>query len=247
MGCANADRPAEPGGMVSSSLCADGYVLALAPDRVRALSWQAGSPLSDAQGEALALPRLWDDPETLFRTPGLHVAGPGAAPPGGVALQWAEDFEALAANIDRVADASGTSAQGWHARIRALDALPQPATRPRILYLTRAGGSAGAGTYVDAAIRKAGGVNAAAAPGWHTPDVETVLATDADIVLTSFFGSDYHGARDAALRHAALRRFIAARPRIDVPGRLWPCAGPGLVEATRRINAGVRVWEAGQR
>ena len=230
-----------PGGLASTSLCADGYLLAVAPERIAALSWQAGSPLSTAPGALLARPRLWDNREVLHgRTDGL-VTGPGGRIAGDVALEWGEDFDAVRRNARAVA-ALGGSAEALLGELDALENLPKPPRKPRILYLSRSGGSAGPGTYVDAVITKAGGTNIAATPGWHTPSVEALLGLNPDIVLTSFFGSDYVGANDRAVRHAALRRFIAARPRIDVPGKLWPCAGPGLADATRRVNRGILAW-----
>lgn len=240
-----ASRPATAGApLASSTLCADSYVLALAPDRVSALSWQAGSALSTASPAQQDLPRLRDDPERLLRLDALHVGGPGARHGADVALEWAEDFAGVADNLRALEAATGESAAAALRELQNAQALPAHATAPRVLYLSRAGGSAGAGTFVDAVIRAAGGINAAAAPGWHTPSVERVLQTEADIVVTSFFGSRYHGVSDRALRHAALRDYVAARPRIDVPGRLWPCAGPGLTEATRAVHAGIVEWNA---
>lgn len=229
--------------LASTTLCADSYALALAPERAVALSWQAGTPLSTVSADD-PRPRIDADAETLFGRSDTVLTGPGGPNPrGAVTIAWGEDFGAVLHNIEaleRVLDVDGS---GLRADLDSLSALPRPARAPRILYLSRGGGSAGAGTYVDAAIRAAGGVNAAQGTGWHTPSVEAVLQLDPDIVLTSFFGSDYHGANDRAVRHGALRRFIEGRPRIDVPGKLWPCAGPGLIEATQLINAGIMAWD----
>ena len=236
------------GGVASSSLCADSYLLTLAPERASMLSWQAGGRLSTASDAAARLPRLYPDRERLHGLDAVHIGGPApTTPPADVTLDWGEDFATVARNAERVQAAVGGDErrlQALLADIASLNAKTPDGPRPRILYLSRAGGSAGAGTFVDAAITAAGGENAAGAPGWHTPSVESVLASDADIVLTSFFGSDYHGANDRARRHAAIGRFMADRPRIDVPGKLWPCAGPGLVEATALIRDGIADWKA---
>ena len=243
-GCAPHASGSEAQSFGSATLCADGYLLAVAPERVGALSWQAGSALSSAPPHTHDLPRLSDDPERRLRFGGRIVSGPGGSGAGDVVLEWGEDFDAVRRNIMRVAQAADRPGRAALARIDALSALSVPRTAPRILYLTRSGGSAGAGTYVDAAIRMAGGRNAAVGAGWHTPDIETLLLSEPDMVLTSFFGSDYHGVADRSVRHGALRDFIDRHPRIDIPGRLWPCAGPGLVDATQRIHAAVMDWDA---
>lgn len=230
--------------LASTSLCADSYLLAIAPDRVSALSWQAGSDLSTASGPALETPRLQDSREALFGVDYAVISGPGSANPGALDLMWGEDFDTVEQNLEALQTLTQADITALESALKATENLPPPPVKPRILYLTRSGGSAGAGTFVDAVIQRAGGVNAARAPGWHTPSVEAIITTQADIVLTSFFGTDYHGVTDRAIRHSALRDYIAQHPRIDIPGRLWPCAGPGLIEATQQVHAGVLDWSA---
>lgn len=224
----------------ATSLCADSYLLALAPERIAALSWQAGSSLSTAPDEMAHLPKLWNSREVLARTNLALVTGPGDTTQNRdhvLPLQWGEDFETVRTNAVRLRDAFGIDISSFEAELDAVVDLPRPDRAQRVLYLSRSGGSAGPGTFVDAVITAAGGDNVNATPGWHTPSVERVLQYEPDLILTSFFGSDYAGANDRAVRHAALRAFIVRHERFDLPGRLWPCAGPGLTEAARRLHA----------
>ena len=72
------------------------------------------------------------------------------------------------------------------------------------------GGTAGAGTLIDAAIEAAGGRNAASEAGYRT-------------------------ANNTGQRHSAFRRLVDTHASIEVPGALWSCAGPGLIEAAEQI------------
>lgn len=226
----------------STSLCADSYLIALAPDRIGALSWQAGSTLSTASPDMADHPRLWASREIVAQTHMNLVSGPGDPNFGRdntVALVWGEGFDAVAENADVLSTRFDIDIAPLVSDLSSLLELPQRDDPPRILYVSRSGGSAGPGTFVDAVITAAGGINANDTPGWHTPAVERTLQMQPDLIMTSFFGSDYAGISDRAVRHSALRRYLADYPRIDIPGKLWPCAGPGLIEATRRLNAAI--------
>lgn len=226
----------------STSLCADSYLLALAPDRIGALSWQAGSALSTAEPSMETLPRLWASREVLAGATVSLVTGPGDPDFGRAntaALTWGEDFDTVSANAAALSTQFGFDISAFEADMAGLSTLDRPKTPPRILYLSRSGGSAGPGTFVDAVITAAGGINANTTPGWHTPAVERTLQFNPDLIVTSFFGSDYAGISDRAVRHSALRRYLAERPRVEIPGKLWPCAGPGLIEATRQLNTAI--------
>ena len=255
-GCAS-DAPAsvEGPGFASTSLCADSYLLALVPpERITALSWQAGTPLSTVPAQAT--PGLWENRETLaafgrshpgaklLRGPGLGRASPGEG--AGLTLGFADDLDSMADELRRVAEWAGVSADAALREVDAISETATPKTAPRLLYLSRGGGTTGPDSYVGRAMVRAGGVNVIESGSWQTLTPERILSLQPDIVVTSFFGSDYAGVGDRAVRHAALRDYISARPRIDVPGKLWPCAGPGLVEATRIMRDGVRDWAEAQ-
>jgi iron complex transport system substrate-binding protein len=243
LACTGRDEPSIKSDKIgSTSLCADSYLIALAPDRIGALSWQAGGALSTAPRTMTEYPRLWANREVLAQTKMGLVTGPGDPDFGmakATALSWGEDFETVAANAAALSDQFDIDVAPLLAELSDLAVLPRRETPPRILYLSRSGGSAGPGTFVDAVIRAAGGINANATPGWHTPPIERTLGLQPDLIMTSFFGSNYAGISDRSVRHSALRRFLANHPRIDIPGKLWPCAGPGLIDATRQLNAAI--------
>jgi len=241
--CAPQSQIAPPDAAIgSTSLCADSYLIALAPERVGALSWQAGTPISTASAAMAQRPRLWASREVLAGTDMAIVTGPSALNldrDNALALTWGEDFAAVQTNARAMSARFNLDIAPFEAELAKLSALDKPANPPRILYLSRSGGSAGPGTFVDAVIRAAGGINVNAAPGWHTPAIERVLQYEPDVIVTSFFGSDYAGISDRAVRHSALRRYLGAHPRVEIPGKLWPCAGPGLIEATQQLNRAV--------
>lgn len=257
-------RPA--GRIASASLCADAYVLALAePDQLLALSWQVDQPVSVAPDWARSLPQAWPDAERLLRLdPDLTVFAAGEAGRVGamldragiawVELAWASDFDGVRANLQTVGarlDRSDTAERVIQAMDRRLSVLRdrtgQRAGQPRILYLSSSGGSAGSGTYVDAAIRAAGGINVVAEQGgvgWTRSDPEFALTMDADILLTSFFRDGYASTFNRAVHHSAYRHLLDIWPRVDIPSGDWPCAGPRLVDAAERIANAIDVWEA---
>lgn len=238
--------------IVSTSLCGDAYLLSVAPGGAAALSWQSRDKLSRASEQLKALPQAWDDPERLLSLrPDLVVFGPGegaksakflsAAGIETITLNWGEDFETVSDNILRLGEATG---QPDRARRLARDleerlSAVHSGSSPNILYLSRAGGSAGPGTLVDAAITAAGGRNVMTAPGWTTPDPEYLIALKPDLIITSYFTDGYESANAPSLRHKTVKRFIESHDRLDIPGSLWPCAGPGLIEAAELINAAI--------
>lgn len=225
--------------IVSTTLCADGYVHSL-PEiepRVAALSWQSRSNLSQTPDHLRPLPQTSDDPERLIKWKNTVqiTATPGR---GQINLSWGEDFETVWRNFAKLSAALGVEDPSEALQIR-LRKVEKPAEAPRILYLDRSGATAGSGTFVNAVIEAAGGMNIIENPGWQSPDTETLVKLEPDIILTSFMGSDYVGVNDRTSRHAALATKISTLPVINIPGRFWPCAGPGLIEATERLSQGM--------
>lgn len=245
---------AAPGRVVSASLCADQYVLSLAEqDQVAALSWQSRDPVSLAPDWAKELPQAAPNAETLLKLdPDLVVFGPGEGGRTqlllerlGVAtheISWTEDFAGVEANIAALADALDREAAGaalnadLHQRQAALRRRAQArGGSPGMLYLTPAGGTAGAGTYADAAMRLAGGENLLShRTGWFTAGPEAMVALDPGLLVVSYFRDGYASERDRRARHPAMQDLLAAE-RVEIPGGLWPCAGPRLIEAAERM------------
>lgn len=171
-------------------------------------------------------------------------------------LGWATDFAGvesnllgLGAQLQRASRAAAVVADQAE-RLAALEArAAERSAAPRIVYLSASGGSAGAGTYIDAAIRAAGGVNVIAAEGvsgWTRSDPEFVLEIEADILLTSFFADGFAGRFNRAQFHAAYQPLLSDTRRVDIPSGDWPCAGPRLINAAERIADAIDVWSAEQ-
>ncbi len=252
------------GGVVSASLCADAYLFALVPSpNISALSWQVDQPVSAAPDWARQLPRAWADAERLFALdPGLAVFGAGEGGRAAAMLErsgyetlelaWTEDFDGVRANLLALGDALGRESEA-RAAVQMLDerlaALERRTARrggmPGVAYLSASGGSAGAGTYVDAAITAAGGRNSAAqsgVSGWGRSDPELALTLEADIILTSYFTDGFAGTLSRATRHAAYRRLLDTASRVDIASADWPCAGPRLIDAAEAIADALDAW-----
>ncbi len=236
-------------------------MLALAgPGQIRALSWQVDHDLSAAPDWARDMPKAWPDAERLLLLqPRLAVFDPGGGgrtarlvERAGMAvheLVWSDDFEGVRTNLRALGAALGRDARAeaviadLDTRLARLSERSEARSgRPRVLYLNVSGGSAGAGTYVDAAIRAAGGINVIAEAGhtgWTRSDPELLLGLDVDLVLTSFFSDGYASTSNHADHHAAYRYVLGGRQRVEIPAGDWPCAGPRLIEAAEAIAAGL--------
>lgn len=242
----------------STSLCADSYIQSLvATPQIAALSWQSRSGLSLATTAQKNLPQIRDTPELIAHSRAdILVFGPGegrwiqsrgiyklARLTGKpmVFLKWGEDIQTLFENSQKILAHGGNPAivQNWRIRLTALQNRAKARKiKPKVLYLTRSGGSAGANTFMDALIDLNGAHNALddiGAQGWVTPDPEQILRLQPDLIITSFFTHGYESTQAIALRHQALRRFIAGHPRLDIDGALWPCAGPYMIIAAEQI------------
>ena len=227
--------------IVSTSLCGDAYVLEKTPhDHIAALSWQSGDALSSAPLELRQLPKANDDIERLLAlNPSLVVFGPGdglkAAPilkKAGVetiSICWGENINDVNANRQKLARGIGYQIEN------EVVTTPMFINPPQVLYISRAGGTAGTGTYVNAAIEAAGGLNIIKSPGWYTPDPETLVGLVPDLIITSFFDQGYESINATGMRHRLVQEKLNSTPTVDIPGSLWPCAGPGLSDATTII------------
>jgi len=211
------------------------------------MSWQSRSPLSRATPTQRKLPQLWDDPEVLVSSDAdiiLFGSGEGRVSESlgvkTIKLSWGENFDTLAVNaeaIERALSIKSGVTEEWGQRIETLTENAKARNvKPKVLYLSRSGGSAGKGTLVDAAITAAGGINVVQSQGWFTPDPEQIIAYEPGLIITSYFKNGYESVQATAARNKVVQRFIAQHPSIDIEGSLWPCAGPGLIEAAELIS-----------
>ena len=245
-----------PKSIASTSLCGDAYLLSLAPERVSALSWQSRDALSRAPDSLQTLPQAWDDTERLLSLVSsegadyiLFGTGEGSQSQKYLSktdtkfsnLVWGETFESVYANIENLGEAIDAQDQARRLVVSIKDRLVKLETnpnleKPKILYLSRSGGSAGPGTLVDAAIMAAGGQNILTKIGWFTPDTEFLISLKPDLIITSYFDDGYESVNAAPLRNKTVQKFMSRYKRLDIPGHVWPCAGPYLVEAAEMIH-----------
>lgn len=234
--CTPADVDLPENAVVSLTLCADSYLHAFPniESRLAALSWQSRSSLSVTPDHLKSLPQADTDLERAQRWTGAtRISSAGGT--GDIDLKWGEDFDIVWANLEELSKTLNIANPSQNLKAR-VNALTPPTNPPRILYLDRSGATAGPGTFVDAVIKAAGAKNIIQTPGWQSPDTEVLIQLNPDIIMTSFTRSNYAGVNDRTIRHNALASKIASTPQIDIPGNLWPCAGPGLVTAAETLS-----------
>lgn len=242
--------------VASATVCADQYVLALArPEQIAGLSPDAANPwLSLLADQAADYPRLrsaaevyldaevdvvvtngWSDHQTaaLLERFGVHV----------VRIPLVDDFTAVAEATRTVAAALGQPERGealvadMRRRLEVL-ARQAPGRGRSALYLRPDGGTAAAGTFVDAVLTGVGLRNHATAEGlggWTSYGLERFIASRPDVLVTSFFGAPYPSSGGGFGNHPAFRTRAAALPRVEVPGALWVCGGWILAEAAEHL------------
>ncbi len=239
--------------VASMGLCADQAVAALLDDRrIAGLSNQAADPaVSVIAARAHHLPTVspsaeavifsradmvaaneWGDGKTIAMLERLGV--PVVRVPSADDLDQAQTILQRLGHQLGAADAAARLTAHMSAR-RAQLRASRPTAPLLAAYYRPDGGSAGAGTSVNAAMAEAGITSLATRlgqSGWNRLDLETlVMAPPQAFVLSFFTPGDAFSARRAFGRHPLLRRMMADRPVITVPGRLWSCGGWPLVDA----------------
>jgi iron complex transport system substrate-binding protein len=225
--------------VVSLDQCADQYVLALSPrGAIAGLSPRARNADSLLAGRAAGLPirradresvlaaapsvvlRYWGGEEALLadlERRGVRV----------VRLEDATDFAGVRRNLVRAGEALGrpAQAQALIARMDAELAAARGAWGGRgAVYLTSGGDTAGPATLMDAVLRAAGLRNLVQAPGFHELSVERLELEPPTAIIEGFFGAaDQAAARWAPVRLGAVRRRLAGRVLVSLPGRLIGC------------------------
>ncbi len=251
-------KGAIPQRICSVSLMGDELLFLLVPpERVVCVSSFADdAEVSNVAGRYPApVPRLVARTEPVLATrPDLIVAAPwndraflsGMKALGvrSLTLDAARDFEGIERTLLALGKAVGADeaararAAELRARLLGLEralSRAQPLTRPRVLSLSHLV-VAGSGTTVDALIRRAGGVNAAAAIEGHRKlSAEQILALDPDVLLLGQ-GLDTDAAR--VLRaYPQLEATRAAKTGrvILLPPRLLTTVTPFLVEGAEQL------------
>lgn len=242
-------------------LCADQALVALLPaERIAALSPQARDPaLSVVAEQARTLPVLDASAEAVLVAGADLVTANGYGETKTIAMlerlgvpvvrvPSAESFDEAAMVLETLGQRLGVGERGQAlaARLRARHAALRavtPAETISAAYLRPDGGSAGAGTFVSAAMAAAGLDSLSTRQGqhgWVRLDLETLVMQQPDAFVISFFGPGAYSARQSFGRHPLLRRMMAERPVIEVPGRLWSCGGWPLAEAAEMMSTARR-------
>jgi iron complex transport system substrate-binding protein len=237
--------------VLSLDQCADQFVLALSPrsaivglstrarngdSRLRDLA--AGLPLrrADAEGVLLARPQLvvryWGGDPALLRA--LSVRGARI-----VTLEDAADFDGVRRNVRQVAGALGRG-QAGEAIIARMDrqlAASRGAWRGRrALYLTAGGATAGRSTLVAAILSAAGLVDEVTGEGFQMVSAERLVLNPPDAVVEAFFDqASLLDVPESAVRNLAVRRILASRTLVRVPGELMACPAWFAADATAMI------------
>jgi len=229
--------PATAGDVVSLNLCTDEYLVALAPDRVAALSPLARDPaLSVVAEQATKLPWVRPDAEAVLRLkPAMVLAASWGAQTTLAALErrdvrveriaLPDDFSAIAEQTVRLADLLGVPARGralvqeMQARLASAHKLAPVPT----LGLEPRGYTAGPGSLEDAVLRAAGLRNVGTG---GRIGLEGILAHPPALLVVSTAPATPSLATDF-VEHPALRG-IARRA---VPPALMLCGGPWTAEA----------------
>lgn len=252
--CPGSLAAAAPPRVLSLGQCSDQYVLALSPRAaIVGLSPRVGDRDSYLRAQAVGLPRRRASVETIL-----------AAKPDIVVYWWlgdarlaraleqhhirvvqiedANDFDAIRANIRRVAAALGQGARG-EALIAHMDAQLSAAkgawSGRRALYLTSGGFTTGPGTLIDSIMRAAGLSNAATAPGYQSVSLER-LVTDppGGFVLGYFDAEGVAGQQWGSGRHDVLRRLIKGRTIGALDPAVSGCPAWFAGDAVQQLAAG---------
>lgn len=125
-----------------------------------------------------------------------------------------------------------SAAAAFRARLARVDAIrTRRGPRAVCLIWPDPAQAAGAGTFVDDILRRAGAVNLIPSRGWPVISLEFLLTAPADVVVFPD-SPDVHDAFDRAFREGPLARMpaLASGRRIGIPSELLVRPGPRAVE-----------------
>jgi iron complex transport system substrate-binding protein len=245
---------AAPPRVLSLGQCSDQYVLALSPrSAIVGLSPRVGDRDSYLRAQAAGLPRRRASVETILAAkPDLVVywwlgdqrlaRALEARHIRTVQIDEANDFDAVRANVRRVAAALGEGPKG-EALLRHMDDQLRAAKGAwggrRALYLTSGGFSAGPGTMIDAIMRAAGLSNATRAPGYRSVSLERLIADPPEGFVLGFFDpaslAEQHWSPG---RNGVLRRLIASRTIGALSPAVSGCPAWFVGDAVAELAAG---------
>jgi iron complex transport system substrate-binding protein len=234
------DAPGKPRRIVSLNMCVDELVLRLAePQNIASVTWLSRDPKNSNVAElgagtvvnhGLAEEIIPLNPDLVIA--GIYTARPAVAMLKRVGIPVLEvgipkNLDDVRAQIREIAALIGERDRGESviaAMDRRLAALPHPSPsdRPRAVVL----------------MTRAGLTNVAAELGidsYGQIPLEAVAANAVDILIVSASRDGPPALATEILRHPVLAA-LSDRTRVVVmPGRLWNCGGPAVVEAIERL------------
>ncbi|MFA7638863.1 MAG: ABC transporter substrate-binding protein [Parvibaculum sp.] len=244
--------------VASVNICGDQFLMMLAdPSQIASLSWHATSHLSYHAAKAATFARNHATAEEILVQDVDIVI---AADYGDqqlkkilkrfniriVELPLSEDFADVEETVLSMSKEIGRAEQGealvreMKERLQRIEASIDPEKEQRkVLYFRSDGGGAGSRTFVNTAIEVAGFRNLQAELGdtsWRTLPFERVVMAPPDVLVTSFFDSPYASIGSAFRYHPTFWKIAQDRSLIQVPGKLWPCASPLLVNAAEHLS-----------
>jgi iron complex transport system substrate-binding protein len=251
-----ADVPGKPRRIVSLNMCADELVLRLAePQNIASVTWLSRDPGNSNVAELAArIPVNHGLAEEIIPLrPDLVIAGAYTARTAVAMLRRTGvpvTVVAVPTNLDDVrrqirdvAELIGERERGEGA-VRAMDqglaSLPTTsrATRPRAVVLNPNGVTVGKGTLVDEIMTRAGLTNVAAElaiDNYGQIPLETVVSSAVDVLILSASRDGPPARATEILRHPVLAALSDRTRLVVLPGRLWNCGGPAVVEAIERL------------
>lgn len=250
---------AAPKRIVSLSLCADQYLLALAdPGQIVALNRFSHDPaMSWGVAKARAFPGIRGSAEEMLALKPDLVLTSGFGTPAALAvlrsrkvpvvdLPWDDRFESIERTTRQVAALVGHPERGEAliaAMRRRIDAIGTPPGRGRVAaYYQRRGYLTGQGTLIDEMIRRVGLVNLATRldrPMLSYLSIEAMAVARPDFLITDH-GGKVRDKGTEMLEHPLLTRVVPASRRINIPEALTTCGGPSYPDAIEALAAGIR-------
>ena len=252
-----ADAPEKPRRIVSLNMCVDELVLRLADLRnIASVTWLSRDPTNSNVAElaaripvnhGLAEEIIPLKPDLVIA--GVYTARTAVAMLKRVAVPLAEidvpkSLDDVRRQIREVAALVGERDKG-EAIIAQMDAglasLPPPSrsARPRAIVLNPNGVTVGKGTLADEIMRRAGLTNVAAEltiDNYGQIPLETVVANAVDVLILSASRDGPPALATEILRHPVLTALADQTRLVVLPGRLWNCGGPAVVEAIELLT-----------
>ncbi|MEM6899030.1 MAG: ABC transporter substrate-binding protein [Pseudomonadota bacterium] len=240
-----------PQRIVSLDLCADQFalkfvpparILAVSPDAVKDFSY-----MREAAAGVLVVRPIAED--VLLLKPDLVVRAYGGGPNAAayferlgipvVEVGWANDIDSVLTNIERIATALGSAAEGRRVVAEArerLDAIAAKGSGNAALYMTPAGVTTGPGSLIHEMLVAAGLQNFQEQPGWNPVPLERLAYEQPDLVAAAFFETlTNHPDAWSAARHPVARAQLRQPSTVPIKGAWTACTSWSILDAIEAL------------